>query len=397
MESKSQQFTEMSHDPGQSAASKLKGLKFKIWKSIVGYFIFSGVFRKNWFSSRSPSIWHPIINSQPMLRAKESACSCLRSFVVCSTSMPKMASTQKGGVQATIGRTAFPSIILHRSKQSYNNHKHQDLVTSHNDVIGMDPGNQQKPAPVWTLTTWSAWSACCWCCCVGQQRKNKTQFQVPTSISEGNPTCQVALDAMLPKRKNLVESHSNLTHSLQFGSCPILCKSNQHWKVAKCSHSSRFKSHGFHKTWFRICMFLLAFLILWDCYSSIPWSHQMFRSEMFWDGYRKNATCTYAVCQMILLDAQVPGGKCDILRILWGGHCRQTWNLHEFFYNMLPRMLASDCSCLQIECVSHIHAHTSFRENPWSCCTIFHRMHQNAKIHSKTSEYWTYRVVCVCV
>ena len=82
-----------------------------------------------------------------------------------------------------------------------------------------------------------------------------------------------------------------------------------HWKVAKCSHSSRFKSHGFHKTWFRICMFLLAFLILWDCYSSIPWSHQMFRSEMFWDGYRKNATCTYAVCQMILLDAQVPGGN----------------------------------------------------------------------------------------
>ena len=101
----------------------------------------------------------------------------------------------------------------------------------------------------------------------------------------------------------------------------------------------------------------------------------------------------YAICQTILLDAQVPGGKCDILRILWGGHCLQTWNLHEFFYNMLPRMLASDCSCLQVEGVSHTHAHTSFRGTSWSCCTIFPRIPRFTQKHLNIEPTG----LCVCV
>ena len=51
-------------------------------------------------------------------------------------------------------------------------------------------------------------------------------------------------------------------------------------------------------------------------------------------------------------------------------------------------MLASDCSCLQIEFVSHIHAHTSFRETSWSICITQYQ-------HSLTSIHYTW-ILAVC-
>ena len=51
-----------------------------------------------------------------------------------------------------------------------NHRKDQDLVTSHNSAKGMDPGIKQKPAPVWTLT---AWSALIFLCVTTQQINNR--------------------------------------------------------------------------------------------------------------------------------------------------------------------------------------------------------------------------------
>ena len=143
----------------------------------------------HFFSRFRIGFHHYIISSQPMLRAKGSACSRMRScLLLFRMSTPKMASAQKG----TPGNhwthcSSFKHVTKITTMLMINNRKDQDLVTSHNSAKGMDPGIKQKPAQFWTLTAWSALILCL----TPQQINSRKSFQIPTSISEGNPTCQV--------------------------------------------------------------------------------------------------------------------------------------------------------------------------------------------------------------
>ena len=124
----------MSHDPGQSAASTLKGLKFKIWKSIVARCVQKELVFVTVTQHLTP---HNQFTTDAQREGER-----LLWVSICSSLCDIHAKNSLDTERHT--RQTLDAVLFCQSLRSYNN------------VIGTDPGNQQKPAPVWTLTTWSA-------------------------------------------------------------------------------------------------------------------------------------------------------------------------------------------------------------------------------------------------